>query len=73
MKSIQRMAVVLIVLGALALAYGGFNYTREPTDASPGSVSLIMDDTEQVSMPVWAGAGGILVGGLMFVLSRSPR
>ncbi len=73
MKSIQRMAVVLILLGALALAYGGFNYTRETNEANPGSVSLIMDDRAQVGMPVWAGAGGILLGGLMFVLSRSPR
>lgn len=73
MKSIKRMAVVLIVLGALALAYGGFNYTRETSEAYRGSVSLIMDDSEQMGMPVWAGAGGILVGGLMFVFSRSPR
>lgn len=73
MKSIQRIAVVLIVLGALALAYGGFNYTRETNEVHPGSVSLIMDDREQIGMPVWAGAGGILLGGLMFVLSRSPR
>lgn len=73
MKSIQLIAIALIVLGALALAYGGFNYSQETHETNPGSVSLPMNDSAQINRPVWAGAGGVLVGGLLFVFGRSPR
>lgn len=73
MKAIQIVAVVLIVLGTLALAYGGFTYTRETHEANLGSLNLSVDDKEWVNIPVWAGVGGILIGGIMFVFGRSSR
>lgn len=73
MKAIQLTAVVLIVLGALALAYGGFTYTRETHEANLGALSLSVEDKERVNIPVWAGVGGILIGGIMLVFSRPPR
>lgn len=73
MKAIQIVAVILIVLGALALAYGGFTYTRETHEANLGSLSLSVDDKEWVNIPVWAGVGSILIGGIMFVFGRPSR
>ena len=69
--NIQRIAgILLIVAGALGLAYGGFSYTKERHTADVGSLHLSMDEKEQVNIPVWAGVGAILVGGLLLVVGR---
>lgn len=73
MRSYQLTAVILIMLGVLALVYGGFTYTSETHEASLGSLSLSVAEKGRVNVPVWAGAGGILVGGLMLFFGRSPR
>jgi uncharacterized membrane protein YidH (DUF202 family) len=66
------VAILLIVAGALALAYGGFSYTREKTAVKLGSLELKVQEKETVNVPVWAGIGAIVVGGLLLVLgSRS--
>lgn len=55
MKGYQLAGVVLMVLGVLALAYGGFTYTKETHEASLGSLSLSVADKERFNTPVWAG------------------
>lgn len=69
--NIQRIAgLLLIVAGTLGLAYGGFSYTKERHTADVGPVHLSVDEKEQVNVPVWAGVGAILVGGLLLVVGR---
>ena len=69
--NIQRIAgILLIVAGALGLAYGGFSYTKEKHTADVGPLHLSVDEKEQVNIPVWAGVGAILVGGLLLVVGR---
>ncbi|MGD9983162.1 MAG: hypothetical protein AB7S51_03280 [Porticoccaceae bacterium] len=69
--NIQRIAgILLIVAGALGLAYGGFSYTKEKHTADVGPLHLSVDEKEQVNVPVWAGVGAILVGGLLLVVGR---
>ncbi|MGB5098238.1 MAG: hypothetical protein WBN82_10055 [Porticoccaceae bacterium] len=69
--NIQRIAgILLIVAGALGLAYGGFSYTKERHTADVGPVHMSVDEKEQVNVPVWAGVGAILVGGLLLVVGR---
>ena len=69
--NIQRIAgILLIVAGALGLAYGGFSYTKERHTAAVGPLHLSVDEKEQVNVPVWAGVGAILVGGLLLVVGR---
>ena len=60
-------AIVLLVMGALGLAYGGFSYTKETHEADVGPLHLSVDETRHVNIPVWAGAGAILIGGLLLV------
>lgn len=67
----QKIAgILLIVAGALALAYGGFSYTKETHTADVGPLHLSIDEKERVNVPVWAGLGAILVGGLLLVVTR---
>jgi len=67
MKAMQTVAIVIIVLGVLALAYGGFSYTSETHQADLGPISLSVDEKQRVNVPIWAGAGAIVAGGLLLL------
>lgn len=60
-------ALVMIVLGVLALAYGGFTYTKDTSQAKLGPIELTVKDRERVNIPVWLGAAMVLGGGLLLV------
>jgi hypothetical protein len=62
------VAVVLIVLGALGLAYGSFSFTKEKHEAQIGPVELAVAEKETVNVPQWAGIGAILVGGALLLV-----
>jgi TRAP-type C4-dicarboxylate transport system permease small subunit len=68
MDALKLMAFALIVLGALALAYGGFTYTKETHTADLGPIQLSVDEKERVAVPVWAGLGAVLLGGVLLVV-----
>jgi TRAP-type C4-dicarboxylate transport system permease small subunit len=70
MSAIKILAMVLIVAGILALAYGGFTYTKESHDLKLGSLELSVKDKETVNIPVWAGAGAIVAGALLFFVRQ---
>lgn len=68
MNAIKMLAIVLIVAGGLALAYGGFTYTKETHQANLGPIEFSVKDRETVNIPVWAGLGVLLAGvALLFV------
>lgn len=68
MSGIRIIAVGLIVAGILALAYGGFSYTKETTALKVGPVELSVKEQERINIPMWAGVGAIVVGGLLLLL-----
>lgn len=70
MRPIQIVAIILVVGGALGLAYGGFSFTRETHEAELGPLSLSIDEKEYVNVPVWAGIAGILIGAVLLVLPK---
>ena len=65
MSGIKLIGVVLLVAGALALAYGSFSYTKDTTAVKVGPLELSVKEKETVNVPVWAGVGAIVVGGLL--------
>ena len=67
MNATKLVAVALIVLGALGLAYGGFSYTKDTTAVKVGPIQLSVKEKETVNVPMWAGIGAIVVGGLLLV------
>lgn len=68
MNAIKTLALVLIAAGVLALAYGGFTYTRETHETSVGPIHLSVSDKEHVNIPVWAGALSIIAGVVLLVV-----
>lgn len=73
MNSLRVPAIVLIVAGALALAYGGFSYTRQTHEMSMGPIEMSVSERQTVNFPVWAGVGAIAIGGVLLLLGgRKP-
>ena len=68
MSAIKIAAIVLIVVGILGLAYGKFSYTKETHEAKIGPLELSVKDKETVNVPVWAGVGAIVIGGILLLV-----
>lgn len=68
MSAVRIAALVLIVAGILGLAYGKFSYTKETHEAKIGSLELSLKDKETLDIPVWAGVGAIVIGGILFLV-----
>jgi TRAP-type C4-dicarboxylate transport system permease small subunit len=70
-SALKIVAILLIVAGIVGLVYGGFTYTKTTHSAKIGSLELSVKDKETVNIPVWAGVGAIVVGGvLLFVRTK---
>lgn len=68
MNSSKLVGMILIVLGALALGYGSFSYTKDTTAVKLGPLEVSVKEKETINVPVWAGVGAILIGGLLLVV-----
>lgn len=70
MDKVRILAIVLIVAGALGLIYGGFTYTKDTQQAKIGPLELTVKDTQTVNVPVWAGVGALVVGGILLFVRK---
>jgi hypothetical protein len=68
MNGSKLLAVILIIAGALSLAYGSFTYTKKTHDAKIGPMEISIKDKETVNIPAWAGGGALLAGVLLLVM-----
>jgi uncharacterized membrane protein len=68
MIAVKLVAIVLIVGGVLGLTYGGFSYTKETHEAKLGPIELSVKDRQTINVPVWAGIGAIVIGGVLLLL-----
>jgi hypothetical protein len=65
----RMIGIVVLAAGILALAYGGFSYTKNTHDAKVGPLEFSFSEKQRVNVPVWAGVvmavvgGGILISG----------
>jgi multidrug transporter EmrE-like cation transporter len=70
MSGLKIVAIVLIIAGALALAYGSFSFTRETHQTKIGPIELSVKEKETVNIPVWAGLGAVLIGVVLRVVGK---
>ena len=68
MSAHKIVAVVLIAAGILGLLLGEFTYTKETHEAKIGSIEMSVKDNETVRIPVWAGVGALVAGGLLLLM-----
>jgi TRAP-type C4-dicarboxylate transport system permease small subunit len=68
MTATKLVGLVLIAAGLLALVYGGFSYTKDTHNVKLGPVELSVKEKETVNVPIWAGAGAIVIGAVLLAL-----
>ena len=73
MNPVKVIAIVLILCGVLGLVYGGFSYTKDTTVVKLGPLELSAKEKQTVNVPMWAGVGAIVVGGLLIVFGGGKR
>jgi hypothetical protein len=67
MNAVKIAAVVLIAAGILGLLYGSFSFTKETHEVKLGPIDLSVKEKQTVNVPVWAGVGAIVIGGVLLV------
>lgn len=72
MGGTKLVGMVLLVLGALGLIYGGFSYTKEETAAKIGPLEIKVAQQENVNIPLWVGIAAMVAGGALLVIGRKP-
>ena len=70
MNPTRLVGLILVVGGALALAYGGFSYTKDSSAVKIGPVELSVKQKETVNIPLWAGIGAVVAGGLLLAFGK---
>ena len=66
-------AIVLIVVGVLALAYGGISYTREKKVVDLGPLQATTKTRETIPLPPVLGVAAIAGGIALLVVSGRKR
>jgi hypothetical protein len=67
------VAIVLIVLGAISLAYGGISYTRREKVLDIGPIEATAERHKTIPLPPILGGVALAVGvGLLFLGPKKP-
>ena len=66
----KLIGIILIVLGGLGLAYGGFSYTKETSAVKLGPLELKVQERERINIPLIASAGAIVAGVVLLAMGR---
>lgn len=66
----RTVGVILIVLGLLGLAWGGFNYTTREKVLDIGPIHATREETHNVPIPPIAGALALVGGIALLVVGR---
>ena len=70
MNTTKLVGLILIVAGVLALAFGGFSYTKDTSAFKVGPIELSMKQKESVNVPLWAGVAAVVAGGLLLAFGK---
>jgi uncharacterized membrane protein len=72
MKPVTWIGIVLVVLGALALAYQGINYTRQEKVLDIGPIHATAETHERIPLPPIVG-GLVLIGGIVLLVAGARQ
>jgi uncharacterized membrane protein len=72
MKPISLAGIVLVVLGALALAYQGINYTHQEKVFDVGPIHATTETQDRFPLPPVIG-GLVLVGGIALLVAGARQ
>ena len=72
MKPASIVGIILIVIGIVAFAYGGFSYTKREKIIDAGPLQVSTDREKTIPLPPMLG-GICLVGGIILVLVGNKK
>jgi uncharacterized membrane protein YidH (DUF202 family) len=72
MKPAGILGIILIVIGVIALAYGGITYTKREKVIDAGPLQVSADREKTIPLPPILG-GLCLVGGIVLVLAGNKK
>ena len=72
MKIATIVGIVLIIVGVVGLAAGGFSYTKEKTVVDIGPIKATADSRETIPIPPVLG-GIALVGGIVLIATGAKK
>jgi hypothetical protein len=72
MKPAGIVGIILIAIGIIAIAYGGFTYTKREKIIDAGPLQVSADREKTVPFPPILG-GICLVGGIILVLAGNKK
>jgi hypothetical protein len=72
MKRITLIGIVLLVLGVLALAYQGINYTHQEKIFDMGPIHATAEKHERIPLPPVVG-GLALAGGIVLLVMGARK
>ncbi len=70
MNALKITALIMIIGGVLGLAYGGFSYTKDTQQVKLGPIEMSVKEKERVNVPVWAGAGLVILGNGLLIIEN---
>ena len=70
MKPVPLVGIVLIVLGALALAYQGITYTTREKVVDLGPIKASVDKRKTIPLPPILGAVALATGAVLLVVGN---
>jgi hypothetical protein len=66
-SGLRVAGIILLVAGLLAVAYGGFSYTKDETAAKIGPLEIQVQEKERVNVPLWVGIGAAVAGAVLLI------
>lgn len=72
MKPMTLGGILLVILGALALAYQGISYTRHEKVLDIGPIHATAEKNERIPLPPILG-GLMLAGGIVLLVTGSKQ
>jgi len=72
MRGTTILGIVLIVVGVLVFAYGGFSYTKKEKVLDVGPIEATAETRETVPIPPILG-GAAIVGGIVLLVVGARR
>lgn len=68
----KTIGAVLLILGLVALVYGGISYRKERSVLDVGSLEITASERKNIPIPAIAGVV-VLIGGAAFLVLGSRR
>ncbi len=73
MSGLKLSGIILVVIGAIFLAYQGFSYTKKHEILRIGDASVTATTKERVNIPTWAGFVVVGAGIVLLVAAHQRR